>query len=402
MPREAVFEVGSVTKQFTAAAILQLAEKDSINLGASVNEYLPAYDTRGHTITVRNLLYHTSGIRDFLWMSHFRTLWKDDISRDSLVSVIEAEPVRFTPGSAMIYSNSGYFLLGLIVEKASGQSYGEYLDEHLLEPAGMEASHICNRAEVVKNKAKSYVPHPEKGFAQPLRPPLRPPGPNPHRLIFAAGSLCSTAGDLVRWNRALHGGQILSDSMYQELIAPGTLSDGTRLRYAMGLSHYRPNGHRALLHSGAFGGGFLSHVRYYPEEDLTVLALQNTFGPQAPWVLAGTLARLILGEGKKPEGGTYEGEVSELAGQYGGPIRNGEFLTLEIQARGETLVASEVGSDTEPDTLRYVSGLTWRQGEDRYRFVRAGDQTVELRLDEVFGKGAGASGHYVLRRVGGQ
>ncbi len=393
MPPDAVFEVGSVTKQFTATAILQLAEKDLVSLEASVNEYLPNYDARGHTITIRNLLYHTSGIRDFLWMSHFPALWKDDISRDSLVSVIEAEPLRFTPGSAMIYSNSGYFLLGLIIEEASGQSYGEYLEEHLLKPAGMDASHICNRAEVVKKKAKGYVPHPEKGFAQPLRPPLRPPGPNPHRLIFAAGSLCSTTGDLVRWPRSLHGGQILSDSMYQEMIAPGTLTDGTRLRYAMGLRHHKPDGNRTLSHSGAFGGGFLSHLRYYPEKDLSVVALQNTFGPRPPSVLARTLGRLVLGEGEKPEESTYKGEISELEGQYAGPVGRGEFLTLEVEVKDGILLASEVGSNTKPDRLRYVSGLTWRQGENRYRFVQTGDKTVELRLDEV-------SSHYVLRRVG--
>jgi CubicO group peptidase (beta-lactamase class C family) len=382
-PRDAVYEIGSITKQFTAAAILQLAAKDSINLDAPITAYLPAYNTRGHTVTVRHLLHHTSGIRSYTNMAQFQDIAYQELPRDTLLALVGAEPLRFAPGTAMSYSNTGYFLLGRIIEKASGQSYAAYIEEHLFGPVGMEDSYYCDEQAVVEHRAHGYRWSGSDGFQHKEY--------LDHTWPYAAGSLCSTTGDLVAWNRALHGGAVLSDSMYQRMVSPGRLSDGTHLRHAMGLGVFEIEGRPVIAHGGGIPG-YLSHARYYPEEDLIVIVLQNTASPRGPSSLTDSLAHLVLGPGEEPETRSYGGDLSTLAGRYSGPAGGG-LLTLQVQAEGEHLLASRAGSGAEADTLRHVSGLTWRLGTSRYRFVRVGEQIVELRLDVVYG-------HYVLRRIG--
>lgn len=382
MPKDAVFEIGSVTKQFTAAAILQLAAKDSIGLDGPITEYLPDYNTRGHRVTVRHLLHHTSGLRSYTNMSQFDDLARQDLPRDTLLSVVEAEPFRFVPGTAMSYSNTGFFILGRILETASGQTYESYLEEHLFGPVGMESTSYCDEKAVVDRKASGYTWSRQKT--------LRPKEYLDHTWPYAAGSLCSSAPDLVAWSRALHGGEVLPDSMYKEMITPGRLADGTELRYGMGLANALVRGRRVIGHGGGIPG-FLSESRYYPESGLIVVVLQNTTGPRGPQSLADSLARLVLGPGEDPEISPYDGDLQELAGRYVGSSR-GDVTDLRIETSGEALLAREAGRE-EADTLRHTEGTTWHHETDRYRFVRAGDQITELRLDVV-------SGHYVLRRVG--
>lgn len=389
-PPDAVYEVGSITKQFTAAAILQLAGKDSIDLDAPITGYLPDYNTRGRAITVRHLLYHTSGIRNYIpHMTSARTLVKAEAPRDSLLSVLGAEPLRFAPGTAMVYSNSGYFLLGYIIEAASGRSYEDYLETRLLAPAGMEASHYCDRDLVVKSRAHGYQ-WTEEGFT---RETFWTP-----TWVDAAGALCSTAPDLLAWNQALHGGEILPDSLYREMIRPGRLADGTELRYGMGLLVYKRRGRPFIAHGGRMSG-YRSHLRYYPEDSLTVVVLQNTStGPQQPGSLANALARLALGPGEAPDSSRYDGDLTEFAGRYSGPGPD-ELMTLEVEAKGGRLLVRKIGSGASADTLTYQSGSTWRDMHERfklaehYRFIRAGEQVTQLRLDQGYG-------HYVLRRLG--
>jgi CubicO group peptidase (beta-lactamase class C family) len=382
-PRDAVYEIGSVTKQFTAAAVLQLAAKDSLDLRAPITEYLPGFETGGYTITVRNLLHHTSGIPNFSSFPRLQDLRYKDLPRDTALTVMGQKMLRFAPGTAMSYSNTGYFLLGLIIKETSGEPYAAYVDEHLFRPAGMEDSYYCDERAVVDNKAHGYAWRGERGFEHK--------GYVDHTWPYAAGSLCSTAGDLVAWTQALHGGDILADSMYREIVTPGRLADGTRLRYGMGLIVQDASGRRLIRHGGGIYG-YLSEARYYPEEDLTVIVLQNSMGPQGPTALAEDLVRLTLGPAPKPATRPYEGDLSTFVGRYTGPARGG-VMTVQVKAEDGTLVASEVGSGSEPRPLEHVTGRTWRLGSLRYRFVQAGETIIELRIDAP-------GAHYVLRKVG--
>jgi CubicO group peptidase (beta-lactamase class C family) len=315
-------------------------------------------------------------------MARFDDLSRQYLPRDTLLSLVEKEPFRFAPGTAMSYSNTGYFLLGRIIEKASGQSYASYLDDRLLGPAGMNDSHYCDEEAAVERKADGYQWSNEGT--------LRRKDYLDHTWPYSAGSLCSSAPDLVAWIQALHGGEVLPDSMYEAMTTPGRLADGTELRYGMGLGVFRHKGRRVVGHGGGIFG-YLSASRYYPESGLIVVVLQNTTGPRAPQSLADSVTRLVLGPGDEPKTTPYDGDLSELTGRYVGPSR-GDVTDLHVEASGDTLLAREAGRE-EADTLRHAEGLTWRHKADRYRFVRVGDQIVELRLDVV-------GGHYVLRRVG--
>lgn len=382
-PADAVYEIGSVTKQFTAAAVLQLAAKDSLDLDADITEYLDDYGTRGHTVTVRDLLHHTSGIRSYTSMAAFGELAPQELPRDTLLALVEAEPFDFAPGTAMIYNNTGYFLLGLLVEEVSGQDYASYLEEHVFGPAGLEDTYYCDESAVVEHRAHGYSwAGPEAGFRQKRY--------LDHTWPYAAGSLCSSAGDLVAWNRALHGGGVLSDASYREMTTPGRLRDGTELRYAMGLAVRDAGGRPVISHGGGIFG-FLSSAAYYPEEELIVVVLQNNTGPASPGALADALVEAVLGPAEEPEATPYDGDLSAFTGTYAGRAR-GRTMTVQVETRDGGLQVRGVGQGQDPQPLEHVGGTTWRQEDRRLTFDRAGDRVVELRLDEV-------SGHYRLYPV---
>jgi CubicO group peptidase (beta-lactamase class C family) len=348
----ASYEIGSVTKQFTAASVLLLAEDGKLDLDADMTEYLD-FDSQGHAVPVRRLLDHTSGIKSYTELPIFGELMTRKLPRDTLVHVVEREPFDFEPGTALIYNNSGYFLLGLIIEKVSGEKYEDFVRERLFEPIGMDDSYYCSEAEVRKRRAHGYdAVSPEKLIRARYLDQTWP---------YAAGSLCSTVADLVRWNEALHGGDVLSAESYEAMTTPAPLEDGTPIRYAMGLSILNEGGHRLITHGGGING-FLSDGRYYPDDDLIVIVLQNATGPKGPGALGEALAEAVLGPFEALVGTPYSGDLSELVGAYTGPSR-GRPLTMTVSVDDGVLAFEpSMGAKIRP---LHLSGLTWGQGSRR-------------------------------------
>jgi CubicO group peptidase (beta-lactamase class C family) len=377
-PPGAVYEIGSVTKQFTAAAVFQLAARNVLSLDDGITKFLPDYPTQGHRITIRSLLNHTSGIKGYTELPRFWTaIAMRDLPRDSLVAMFSAEPFDFAPGDMMIYNNSAYFLLGLIIEKASGESYETYVKRHLFDPLGMRATHYCTNDLIVKNRAKGYA-FGGQGLAR--APYLS------HRWPYAAGSICSTAGDLLIWNHALHGprgvgGTLLAASAYRAFLTPDTLNDGTRLRYAHGLSITETGGRRRMSHGGGIYG-YLSESRYYPDADLIIVVLINTAGPVNPAAVADAIEEVVLGKPPSPPERRFAGDLSRFVGTYEGPGR-GQRFTLTVSVDSATL-AFKIGPG-QARRVRYVDGLTFAQGDALFTFVQRGDEIVELRYDQVAG-----------------
>lgn len=376
----ASYEIGSVTKQFTAAAVMQLVEQGRLDLDADFTEYVTDFDTRGHTVPLRRLLDHTSGIKGYTEMEVFSDISLKDLPRDTLVSLVEAEPFEFEPGTAQIYNNSAYFLLGLIIEKVSGQPYAEYVQEHLFDAAGMASSYYCSERAVRAGRAHGYEAG-EQG--------LQRQGYLVHTWPYAAGSLCSTVRDLVRWNRALHGGGILSPDAYREMITPQPLRDGTTLTYAMGLAVTERNGQPAISHSGGIDG-FLSDGRYYPAQDLVTIVLQNTAGPRGPGALGDAFADLVLGPEPGPVSVPFAGDLDALVGEYAGPAR-GIHLHMTVTRDGEDLVFTRRGQ-TQGARPVHVGDGVWQMGGARYSFDVAGGRSFELMV-------AQGSGRYRLVKI---
>lgn len=379
-PERAIYEIGSVTKQFTAAAILKLQEQGKLGLDDEVTKYLPDYPTHGHRITIRQLLNHTSGIKGYTELPEFATLSTRKLPRDSLVALFASKPLHFAPGEALVYSNSGYFLLGLVIEKVSEVPYEEYVRKNLFEPAGMSDSRYCSERAVVKRRAHGYDMSP-LGL---LRAAYLD-----HTWPYSAGSLCSTAWDLVAWNQALHGGKILSAASYRELVTPDTLNDGTRLRYAKGLVVDSMLGRRVIQHGGGING-FLTDLKYFPDDTLTIAVLINTAGPVAPGAISRSIAEVIFGKGAQPAV-PFRGRVEEYVGEYRG-VGRGRELVVKIAADSAGSGLTVQVGDSPPAPLVYLGGETFERETARFTFMREDGRVMKLRADLV-------SVYSILRRT---
>jgi CubicO group peptidase (beta-lactamase class C family) len=379
MRTDAIFAIGSITKQFTAAAILQLRDQGKLSLDDDITKWFPDFDTRGARIPLRRLLDHTSGIPSVPELNRLRG--DANASRDSIYAVIKRSPPQFAPGTAQMYSNRAYWLLHLVVEKASGMTYPRYLERMIFEPLGMKSSGICHGAPDVPRRAMGYfVRNGETRRAPELVPVVD----------LGSGALCSTAADMVTWLQALHGGRVLSDTSYAEMIRPATLADGTPLRYGMGVDvRQDARGNRFIGHAGEITG-YAARANWYPEAQMAIVVLMNNSLDSSPTALVDELAGQLL-PGTRPVPRPFAGDAEALAGTYTGTTGAGP-TTMEVARTPEGLTISINGAAAQP--LPWAEGLTFRQGGILLTFRRAngdGGPVTELRYD------AGTE-HSVLRR----
>ncbi|HEV8597799.1 MAG TPA: serine hydrolase domain-containing protein [Gemmatimonadales bacterium] len=380
MPADAMFEIGSVTKQFTAAAILQLRDEGKLSLDDELTKYLPSFPTHGNKIPLRRLLDHTSGIKGITEIPEFRELSIRTLPRDSAIALIARQPFDFPTGEAQIYNNSAFLLLGHVIEKASGMSYEDYVEKKIFAPLGMTRSMYCNSAEVVERRAHGY------GYQ---RDTVRRAPMNVHIWPFSAGSLCSTAGDMVAWLQGLHGGKVLTSASYAEMVSPSKLNDGTPLRYGMGIGVGRDlRGLREIGHGGAIAG-FVSHASWYPDAQLAVVVLMNSAGPISPQALASELAGAVL-PWTRPVVKPFTGDAAPLVGKYSGPSR-GRVMEAEVTKTGEGLSLSVNGAPARP--IQWVEGWTFRTGGTELTFRRSGGDGPATELRYITG-----GGYFILKR----
>jgi CubicO group peptidase (beta-lactamase class C family) len=371
-PPRAIYEIGSITKQFTAAAMLLLAEEGKLSLDDELTKFLPDYPTGGHRVTIRQLHNHTSGIKGYTELEEFGELMVRKKPKEELVKLFSSKPFDFPPGEDLIYNNSAYFLLGLIIEKVTGQPYADVIKTRLFDRVGMTDSSYCSERVIQKNKVHGFDT--ENG-ALVLKSYID------HSWPYAAGSLCSTAHDLALWNRALHGGKVLKPESYRAMTTPGTLADGSPVRYAMGVAVLDVGGRRVLSHGGGING-FLSHAEYYPAEDLTVVVLFNTAGPVNPQTIGRDIVDAVLGKSTAPHR-RYEGDVSAFAGSYSGRGR-GRATEITIEARGAELhFVRGTGPSATDEQLRYLGDDVFGFRDSLLRFRRTGGKVTGVRLDSV-------------------
>ena len=378
---DTVFQIGSDTKQFTAAAILQLRDQQKLTLDDDITKWLPDFETHGNRVTLRHLLGHTSGIAELAAMKELRAIQlmrNPTATRDDIYKVINRYPLMFPPGTMEIYSNTNFWLLGLVIEKASGMTYEDYIERRIFAPLGMTRSMYCNSSENVRRRAYGYGMRP--GF------PGRVP-PIVHTGTYAAGALCSTAEDLITWLKALHGGRVLTPRSYAEMMTPATLNDGTRLRYSMGLVVGEDSrGLRYIGHGGG-GFGFSSVTRWYPEAQLAVVVLTNS-EPDTIAAVTDDLAAAVL-PAPRPAG-MFKGDASLLAGTYKGPGR-GREMVIEVT---HTPQGVSFSFDGAPAALRpWVEDWTFRQDSSLLTFRRTANDgpALELRFDT-------GGDHFILKR----
>ena len=283
---DTVFEIGSVTKQFTAACILLLVEQGKISLDDPIRLYLPNTPANWHGITIRHLLTHTSGIKNYTALDGFEL--SRHLTQAQFIAQIGAVPMVFSPGEKFSYCNSGYNLLGYIVENVSGQKYWHFLAQNILSPLAMTATTNREPSRILKLRAAGYDLNPTNGFVN---------RDVNYTDLFSAGEIVSTVGDLMKWNAALDGENLLKNSSKSQMWTSAKLNDGRPIGYGFGWFLETWNGHKIIGHPGSTSGFAAANLRF-PDDGLTVVVLCNSGGDGVANGVAKAVAGVYL-TGKK-------------------------------------------------------------------------------------------------------
>lgn len=360
------FHIASVSKTFTAAAILLLAERGRLAVTDPVSRFLPDYP-RGKEITLHHLLSHSSGIPDVNGLPGYDSLARFPHTAASLVALFKDRPLDFAPGARYSYSNSNYNLLAAIIEQVSGMSYGGFLAQNIFRPTGMTATaHDSSAAAIVPGRASGYVPVGATGLA------------NAPFIDWTSktgnGSLYSTVEDLYRWDRALHSGKVLGRNSIELTFTPQL--GGVGYGWMVG----RRLNRRVQRMSGR-SPGFSAELQHYPDDDLVVVVLSNNYSATAT-LIATDLAAVVLGEPYGPLVVTAPVAVSPASlDRYRGRYQGGDdFLipgvTLTLEHRGNALVMAWSSGAVEELVPQSDSTFLDRQFWSLVRFERSPDGQV--------------------------
>jgi CubicO group peptidase (beta-lactamase class C family) len=363
------FRIGSVTKQFTAAAILLLEERGRLSVDDPVRKHLADAPAAWQDVTIFHLLTHTSGIPSFTGFPDYQSTMALPVTIEKLVERFRDKPLEFKPGDRMNYSNSGYVLLGHLIEKISGKSYAQFLQENIFTPLGMTGSGYDSNAVVIAYRASGYGPGPNGPVNAPFLHMTIPHG---------AGALYSTTEDLLRWNQALYGGKLLTAASLKRMTTP------VKNDYGFGLVITTSNGRTTFSHSGGING-FNSYLAYYPESRVTVAVLANINGPGAD-DLGGKLSALAHGQPVVLP--TERKEITlttQVLARYVGTYQLAPGTDLTIRLDGSQLIAQLGGQKPLP---------IFPESETRF-FLRAVDAQLDFVRDDK-----GAVTHAILHQNG--
>jgi CubicO group peptidase (beta-lactamase class C family) len=364
------FRLGSLTKQFTAASILLLQERGKLKVDDPVKKYMPDAPPAWDKVTIYNLLTHTSGIPSFTGFPDYASTEAISTTPEKLVARFRDKPLEFQPGEKWSYSNSGYVLLGFLIEKISGESYEKFVQENIFGPLGMKDSGYDSNSAIIPRRAAGYEPGDggpkNAGFVHMSIP-------------FSAGALYSTTEDLLRWEQGLFGGKLLSAASLAKMTTP------FKEDYACGVAVHTVSGHKVIDHGGGIEG-FVTFLAYYPEDKLTVVALSNLTG-DAPSGIVTRLAAVARGE--KVELPSERKEITvapKILEQYVGTYELAPKINMMITLEGSQLISQVSGQGKVP---------LFATSETKF-FPKVVDAEIEFGKDD---KGAGT---YLVLHQGGR
>lgn len=332
MQPDMVFEIGSLTKQFTSTAILMLAEQGKLALDDDLHKYLPDYPDKGAKISIENLLTHTSGIKsytsDFKWSS----MWRQDMTVQQIIDITKDDSLEFPPGTKWKYDNTGYILLGAIVEKVSGLSYADYVRKNIFEPLGMKHSYYGSNSAVIPRRASGYSKGGGNWINATYLSMTQP---------YAAGSLMSSVDDLAIWDAAISAGKLLSKASWDRAFAPYKLANGDDTHYGYGWSIDAYDGHSIVRHNGGIFG-YVSEAARLPNDRVYVAMLTNSDGHDFDTgFLATELAAVAIGDPYR-EPVKVKLDPKEFDA-YTGVYRNGDQTLGTVKRDGDRLFAQRAG-----------------------------------------------------------
>ena len=293
------YSIGSVSKQFTATAILMLAEEGKLSLDDPVSRFVPGL-TRGNEVTIRQLLSHTSGYQDYWPQDYVPPFMREPVTAQQILDRWAKKPLDFEPGTQYQYSNTGYVIAGVIVEKASGMPLLPFLSARIFQPLAMASVANIDQERLGDTDPTGY-----------LRYALGPPRPAPKEgkgWLFAAGELAMTAEDLARWDVAMLQQKLLRPASYRQMQTEVLRKDGVGISYGLGLDVKTRNGHRLLEHGGEVSG-FTAANLVFPDDGAAVAVLVNQDSIDAAGTIAGKIADILFARGGA---GTAEARARQI------------------------------------------------------------------------------------------
>ena len=363
------FRLGSITKQFTAAGILLLEERGKLKVDDPISKYLPDAPAGWKNITFFHLLTHTSGIPSFTSFPDYEALQGRPVTPEQLVARFRDKPLDFQPGEKWNYSNSGYALLGDLLEKISGQKYCDFLQQNIFTPLAMRDTGCDRNSTILPRRASGYTPG-SHGLENATYIDMTVP--------FSAGELYSTTGDLLRWQQGLFGGKVLSPASLKKMTTP------FKENYGFGLEIQTIQGHERISHGGGING-FNTFEAWYPQEKLSIVVLSNVNG-NAPEEISGRLASVMHNQPivLPSERKEIAVPVSTLQ-QYVGVYQIAPKFALTIALQGDHLTAQ---GTNQPSAPIFASSPT--------RFF---SRVVDAEIEFVAGPSGGVD-HLVLYQGG--
>lgn len=277
---QSVFRLGSITKQFTAMAIMMLQERGKLSVSDPICKYLSDCPPAWQAVTVKHLLSHTSGVPNYTAFPEFAKTAVLPTSSAEMISQLKGKPLEFAPGEKFAYSNSGYFLLGSIIERVSGKTYSDFLQENIFTPLGMKQTGYDSPTRIIKNRAAGYAKQSGEVVNASYMDMTIP---------FAAGALYSTTGDLLLWDQALYTDKLVSRKLLDEMFTPYKGDAG----YGYGWNIGKRFDRQVIAHGGGIYG-FATQITRFPADRVTVIVLSNVQSAPAGKI-ANDLAAIVFG-----------------------------------------------------------------------------------------------------------
>jgi CubicO group peptidase (beta-lactamase class C family) len=367
-----VFDIGSTSKQFTASSILLLEKQGKLSVNDDVRKYIPELPDYGHKITILHLLNHTSGLRDYLALFELAGVNIDSVTtdEDALAIIARQKSLNFDPGTQWLYSNSGFFLLSIIVKRVSGKSLPEFAAENIFSPLEMKATaYRDDHTRIVPNRALAYDPK-EKGggFSLDIS----------YFEQTGDGAVHTSVEDLLKWDENFYSAKVGGPAFLAELQEPGKLNDGKSLDYAKGLSVHNYRGLPVVEHGGSWGG-YRAQLLRFPEQHFSVVCLCNLANTN-PENRAEKVADIFLAsEMKQPKGAPKERETqakketvpvsTDVLASFGGDYSSDElFVTYTLAVENEKLFVAKIRNGLSGGFLQSTRHWELRPiGKDQFR-----------------------------------
>ena len=382
MQPDMLFRIGSMTKQYTAIAVLQLVEQGQIGLQDSIQKYIKDFPSNGYTITIENLLSNTSGIKDYLSEISNPSKEKETYTPKEGVDFIKNAPLNFKPGSNYRYSNSNFYLLGYIIEVVTGKTFEDYLKENVLDKADLKNTFYIHPGKNIPNTPQGYSKFNgkiEKAVLQPID------------IMYSAGGLISNVNDIHKWHQALYKYQLVKKETLEKATTTFKFPDGTFSQYAYGWFVKNIDGSKTIEHNGSTDG-FQSDEIYLPDENVFVVALYNCYEADMDWqVLTNDIARVALGKPLNTEVKVKEDVLKSYVGTYEVNANKVNHKLIVTFDDGRLSIEASNPDDRLPKVFLYAKSETefyMKEAPLRFEFIKASNNFFEIITYNNRGKDA--------------